>query len=151
MKQTLKTFLVDGQLKQHRTSKKEISDLLALIQRDLTDARVTDVSNDWRYAMAYNAALQLATAVMYAEGLRTAGSAHHWLTFRVLPMIMGPGQKDNASYLNTCRVKRNTADYDRAGLISEAEVEELIAETGAFREEVISWLRERHSELLGND
>ena len=73
MKQTLKTFLVDGQLKQHRTSKKEISDLLALIKRDLTDARVTDVSNDWRYAMAYNAALQLATAVMYAEGLRTAG------------------------------------------------------------------------------
>ncbi len=148
MKQSLQAFLADGRLKQHKTSKKEISDLLALIERDLADAGVKDISNDWRYVMAYNAALQLATIVMYAEGFRAGGSAHHWLTFRVLPMIMGPGQKDTASYLNTCRVKRNTADYDRAGLISEAEAEELIAETRAFREEVVRWLRQHHSELL---
>ncbi len=45
-------------------------------------------------------------------------------------------------------MKRNAADYGRAGLISGAEVVELIAEVEAFRKEVLEWLQAVHPALV---
>jgi hypothetical protein len=53
-----------------------------------------------------------------------------------------------ADYLNNCRSKRNITDYDRAGEVSDAEVEELLTEVLSFRTDLLNWLAANHPELL---
>ena len=61
----------------HEPSRDEIADLFALVDRDLRDAAVPRLSPDWRLGIAYNAALQLATLALAAEGY---GQAENGLT-----------------------------------------------------------------------
>ena len=51
----------NGWLVAHARSKQEIANLLGIVARDLKDSQVKDVSDDWRFAIAYNAGLQAAT------------------------------------------------------------------------------------------
>lgn len=57
---SLKQWANNGWLRPHQTSSKEIEDLLAIVKRDLADA-AGDISADWRFGIAYNAALKLCT------------------------------------------------------------------------------------------
>jgi hypothetical protein len=57
---TLTKWLENGWLRRHRTSREEIYDLLGIADRDLSDAKST-ISADWRFGIAYNAALKLCT------------------------------------------------------------------------------------------
>jgi hypothetical protein len=54
----------NGWLDTHRSSREEIRNLLSIVERDLKDSQSKDVSNDWRFAIAYNAALQSAMAAL---------------------------------------------------------------------------------------
>ena len=51
-------WVKNGWLEVHKSSKEEIANLLGIVERDLKDSKAKDVSNDWRFAIAYNAALQ---------------------------------------------------------------------------------------------
>ena len=55
--------------------------------------------------------------------------------------------QDDADYLDTCRSKRNTAEYDSAGRISHDEAKELISFCGDLRKLVVAWLREKQPAL----
>lgn len=144
----LKRLLADGRIRPHRTSAKEIADLLKLVNRDMRDAAFPGLSADRRFATAYNAVLQLATVVLRAGGYRTSGAAHHWSTFQALSCILGPHETERADYFDSCRKKRNVADYDAAGMISDAEVKELLEEIECFRNDVLSWLDREHPDLV---
>jgi len=144
---SLNRFLAEERLKIHKTSRPEISDLLSIVERDLADAAIPQLSADRRFATAYNAALQLATIALYAHGYKAGGSGHHWLTFKVLPEIMGNDFTGLADYFDTCRSKRNLTDYDRSGEISQTETEELLEEVVKFRSKVMDWLKREHPEL----
>jgi len=146
---SLRDWLSDGRLRRHQTSPTEIADLFRVVDRDLADAGVPGLSSDRRFATAYNAALQLATIVVRAAGYRPSGVGHHWMTFQLLLDILGPGEQDRVDYLDSCRQKRNVAAYDRAGLVSESEVSELLHEVRGFRSAVVAWLRRGHPELPG--
>lgn len=148
MSVALKQFLADGRLKPHRTSPKEIRDLFRVADRDLKDAAATVISFDLRFTTAYQAAFQLATIVLAASGFRTAGSGHHWVTFKVLPELLGPEFQDLTDYFDQCRGKRNLSDYDRAGEISEDEAVELLKEAKEFRGAILNWLKEHHPKLV---
>lgn len=147
----LKTLLAKGQLRKHKTSSREIKELLALIERDLKDANQTGLSLDRRFATAYNAALQLATAALYAAGYRTAGHGHHWTTLHALPEIMGSKAQKRTDYLDACRTKRNVVDYDRTGEISKLEVFEILNEVQKFRSDLLEWLRTHYHHLLSHE
>lgn len=56
-------------------------------------------------------------------------------------------RQDDADYLDTCRNKRNTAEYDSAGRISPEEARELVAFATELRATVEAWLREKHPGL----
>src|SRR3989338_7376753 len=134
---SLKDLLADGRIRPHKTSAKEMADLLRVVDRDLADAGVVQVSADRRFATAYNAALQLATIALHAAGYRAVGAGHHWATLQALPHVMNvPRVQERADYLDQCRAKRNVTDYDRAGTISDAEAAEILAEAQAFRTEM---------------
>jgi hypothetical protein len=147
MPEILKRLLADGKLRKHKTSAREIADLLGVIDRDLADAEVEQVSPDRRFAIAYEAALQLATITVYASGHETQGPGHHANTIQALKETMGATGQGYADYFDVCRSKRAITSYDRAGEISETEVAALLVQVEAFREEVLSWLRKRHPGL----
>lgn len=144
---SLKRWASNGWLKTHQTSAKEIQDLLAIVKRDLIDAE-GDISADWRFGIAYNAALKLCTILMYASGYRPEKTLQHYRTLQALPLILGPGRKADAEYLEACRIKRNTVEYDYAGGTTTKDADELIEFTSELRETVRVWLQENHVELL---
>jgi hypothetical protein len=111
---------------------------------------VPGLSIDRRFTTAYNAALQLATVVLRASGYRTSSTAsgHHWLTWALLPDLMGPEQADRRTFLDSCRRARNQADYDRIDAVSAEDLLELLDDTLAFRDETLDWLGRTHPELV---
>ena len=54
----------------------------------MEDAR-KDLSNAWRFAIAYTAALRLCGVVLSAAGYRAAREQKQYRTIAVLPLIMG--------------------------------------------------------------
>jgi len=145
---SLANLLTEKRIRPHTTSAGEIKGLLRLIERDLADAGIPELSADRRFATAYNAALQLATIALYAAGYRTVGPAHHWVTFNVLPEIIGASSVVYADYFDNSRTKRNITDYDRAGEISDLEAREIITKVQTFRRVVLAWLGKHHPGLL---
>jgi len=145
---TLKGLLAKGQLRRHETSAKETAEFLKMTDRDIADAQATQISADGRFTRAYNAALGLATIALHAAGYRASGAGHHWVTFHVLPEIMGAQAQVRADYLDNCRSKRNTIDYGRAGAVSAAEVQAILKEVKSFRADVLVWLKAQHPALL---
>ena len=77
---TLKQWADNGWLKKHQTTKEEIGNLLAIVDRDLNDAIQAGISADWRFGIAYNAALKLCTILLYTEGYKAERSLQHYRT-----------------------------------------------------------------------
>ena len=122
---SLKQWLDNGWLKPHSTSKEEITNLLNIVDRDLQDTGC-NLSDDWRFGIAYNAALKLCTILLYSEGYRPAQGLQHYRTIMALPLILGKEKESDAQYLNVSRSKRNIVEYDYVGGVSKGEAEELI-------------------------
>ena len=141
----LETFLRDGRLQQHQTSHNEIKNLMGIVNRDIADAQVPQLSADRRFITAYNAALQLSTVLLRAYGYRTKGgrSGHHWVTFGMLIEILGDDGLEYSNYFDACRIKRNISDYDSSGEISDSEAKEIIAEVLNFKKIVEAWLSDK--------
>ena len=144
---SLENWAKNGWLRPHQTNRQQIADLLAIVERDLADARNTSVSADWQFGIAYNAALKLCTILLYASGYRPEKNLAHYRTIQALPLILGADRDDDADYLDTCRAKRNTAEYDVAGTVSQSEADELREFASVLQAEVIVWLRSKHSTL----
>jgi hypothetical protein len=145
---SLESWARNGWLRPHQTNRQQIADLLAIVERDLADARNTSVSADWQFGIAYNAALKLCTILLYASGYRPEKNLAHYRTLQALPLILGQERDDDADYLDACRAKRNTAEYDVAGTVSQSEADELSEFALALRSEVIEWLRSRNPLLF---
>jgi hypothetical protein len=133
-------------LKPHQTSRQQVADLFAIVDRDLADA-AHGLSPDWKFGITYNAALKLCTVLLYAEGWRPEKALAHYRTLQSLPLILGAARKDDADYLDACRNKRNIAEYDAVGQVSPQEAEELAGFVRELRETVVEWLGQTHPEL----
>ncbi|MGA2863996.1 MAG: hypothetical protein ABSF95_05865 [Verrucomicrobiota bacterium] len=144
---SLQQWASNGWLRAHETSPQEIGELLAMVDRDLADAQ-GDISNDWRFAIAYNASLRLCTVLLYASGYRPEKTLQHYRTITALPLILGDHRKPDVDYLDACRIKRNTVEYDRVGGATGDDVTELVEFTKELRKGVLEWLRHNHSTLL---
>lgn len=144
---TLKPWADNGWLASHVTSTEEIANLLAIVDRDLADAG-GGISPDWRFGIAYNAALKLCTILLYAEGYRATRTLQHYRTIQALPLILGQSHQADADYLDACRKKRNIVEYDYVGGVTEDEASELAAYVLELREKVLNWLKQSHPQLL---
>src|SRR6266478_1881464 len=90
---TLQNWLRNSWLVQHTASVEEISNLLAISDRDLAACQVRELPTDWRFAIAYNAALQAATAALAAAGYRASRDNHHYRVIQSLEFTIAPGRK----------------------------------------------------------
>src|SRR3954470_14541031 len=118
MTMSLESWASNGWLRAHKTSRQQIADLLAIVDRDLADAK-SEVSTDWKFGIAYNAALKLCTILLYASGFRPEKNLAHYRTLQSLPLILGTKRTGDAEYLDNCRMKRNVVKYDCVGEASE--------------------------------
>ena len=137
----------NGWLAKHQTSRQEIADLLGVADRDLHDCMVKDLSEDWQLAIAYNSALQSATAALAACGYRAARDAHHYRVIQSLAHTVSADARLVAQ-LDAFRKKRNIGDYERAGLVSKAEAREMVTLARTLRQLVEEWLGQNHPNLL---
>jgi len=145
---SLQSWQKNGWLYEHQTSPQEIANLLAVADRDLADCRTPGLSADWRLNIAYNAALQTATAALYARGYRAAREMHHYRTIQSLAITVG-ADSPLIGQLDQFRKKRNIGGYERAGLVSDQEADEMIALALRLKHMIENWLQENHPALLG--
>lgn len=143
----LQQWAANGWLRPHQTTRQQISDLLAIVDRDLADS-TRGLSTDWQFGIAYNAVLKLCTILLYASGYRPEKNLAHYRTLQALPIILGPSRSADADYLDACRAKRNTAEYDMIGTVGQSEADELRAFAHELKSEVLLWLRENQPNLL---
>jgi hypothetical protein len=146
-KVSLQDWLKSRWLIEHQTSRQEIADLLGMADRDLAQCRTPTLSPDWQLNIAYNAALQAATAALAAAGYRAAREAHHYRVIQSLAHTIKANPVLIAQ-LDKFRKKRNISDYERAGAVSEQEAKEMFVLARDLRDEVEKWLRSNYPELL---
>ncbi len=144
---TLRDWLLNGWLKPHTTSPREISDLFSLIDRDLADCQAADLSADGRLNIAYNAALQAATITLAASGYRAGHESHHYRIIQSLAQTIG-APAGLVAHLDQFRKKRNIGEYERAGIASDQEAKEMFLLAKKLRDDVAEWLHKTHPELM---
>ena len=137
-----------GWLKAEPTSRDEIKDLLAIVDRDLKDASVAAVSQDRRFEAAFSAARTAATIALRASGYRTSSqSGHHLKTIESLEFTIN-AEPRLIQRMKMLSKKRNATSYDSAGNVSNQELELSIKTATELRREVVAWLGNNHPELL---
>jgi len=136
---SLAEWLKNGWLIEHRTSRQEIWHLLRLADRDLVDCRNSTLSADWRFNIAYNAALQCAKAALAAAGFRAAKDAHHYRVIQSLKFTLKTEDKIIQT-LDAFRKKRNVSEYSHAGAVTAIELDEISVLAGNLRKSVEAWI-----------
>lgn len=137
----------NGWLTKHQTSPNEIRDLLQVVERDLADSAADGLSADWRMNIAYNAALQAASAALAAAGYRASRDSHHYRVIQSLRETLGAEATVVATF-DAFRKKRNITGYERIGLVSDADAEAMRTLAVRLRDEVIAWLAKHHRGLV---
>ena len=147
MRMSLENWLNDKLIVKHRPSPGEITELLHICDRDLEKAEIIELGPDWRLSIAHNAAVQAAKAALAAVSYRARKEGQHYLVLQSLAFTI---KTDPATIkqLDKFREKRNISDYERAGLVTEQEAEEMIGLAKQLRDDVEQWLRAHYPSLV---
>jgi uncharacterized protein (UPF0332 family) len=143
-----KNLKSQGKVDPHVTSKAELDDLRAVVERNLDDASIQELSDDNRFGIAYQAALLSAKMAIACAGYRVKGQGAHQTTFQALKLAMGSTVNATADYLDRCRRKRNEMTYDSEGVVSTVDAEELFRKAKEFSEAVEAWIAKHHQKFV---
>jgi hypothetical protein len=139
-------LLQSNRVHRHTTSIQELTEIRRLVARDLADAAIPVLSEDRRFATAYNAALQTAKMAIACAGYRIASvPGHHRLTFEGAKLAIGKPAESLADYFDACRRKRNEIDYTGATIATNTEAAEILLHATAFLDLVERWIDLAHS------
>jgi len=145
---TLRRYLENSWIQRHESSPQEIAELLAIADRDIGQSQTPGLGPEWRLSIAYNAALQLATAALAAAGYRAERQNKHQRTIECLAFTLQLERRD-VDFLDLCRRKRHSNVYDQVGAISEQEADELVAFSKNLKTQLVAWLQDHHPGLSG--
>jgi len=144
---SLKDWLRNGWLIEHQASNAEIRNLLGVADRDLADCRVPGLSSDWCLNIAYNAALQAATAALAAAGYRASRESHHYRVIQSLVFTIGSDARLVRQF-DQFRKKRNIGGYERSGVVSDQEAKEMQDLARKLRDDIQAWIVKNHPGLF---
>ena len=139
----LTQLLKKGQVVHEECRALELGELFLIVERDLKDSEVEELSEDWQFGIIYNAALKLCTILIRFHGFRVRGNGFHLNTIQLSHLLLGAKNFDIATYLDSCRRKRNLLEYDCTGGVSQEEVKELREFVLELRQRVIKHMSER--------
>jgi len=126
---TWRNLLANKEAQKHKTSKKELDNMRALIARDLADAGIAGLSADRRFATAFNAALQAANMAIACDCL--CGISDHEQGWTSPGVVREHETCVGQTHAQVRRLFRNLsakAKYDRLHLLQRCD--------GDFTEEV---------------
>ena len=106
--QPLDNLVKTGQLKPEPPDQNEFDGMLKSAQRRLQDARITGLSEEGRFSLAYGAAHALSLAALRWHGYR---SDNRYLVFQCLVHTVGLESK-KWRILDLCHKHRNLAEYE---------------------------------------
>lgn len=138
-----------GLITEHTTSRQEISELLAIVDMDLRDAAIPELSADRKLSCCFNAMLTSAHAALRSSGYRVPRSnqSHHYYVIQSLRHTV-EFDTDTVLRIEAVQKKRNVADYIRIGEVSDSVAEETLALAKGICQSVREWLIENHPELV---
>jgi len=143
---SLQSWLQNSWLVQHTTNPEEITNLFAISDRDLTACQVTQLPADWRFAIAYNAGLQAATAALAAAGYRATRDNHHYRVIQSLEFTTAPGRKVIDTFDGFRKKRSVTIRCCRS--VSDKEADEMLKLATSLRTDVEKWIRTTRPEPL---
>lgn len=109
---SLENLVAIKRLVRHDATPESIHKLLAAAERNLGDAKATNISVENRFDAAYKAIMQCAMAALWATGYRVSTSepGHHQLVIQILPKTLAV-DGDTVIVLDALRKQRNLSDY----------------------------------------
>lgn len=139
--------LIGKTLEAVKPDKAAVRRLLSAAQRNIADARISQVSSETRFDAAYKAIMQLANLALQANGYRTLTSVpgHHRTMIQTLSKTIGMDSQ-TIIVLDALRKQRNVADYS-GDPVSETVMRDCIAQAENLLAKVESWLTKHHPEL----
>ena len=112
MNARIQVMLESRQIEEVAAKDDEVRGMWAKAMRSLQSSTVPGLDADAVFTLAYQAALQAATAVVRAAGYRAKGDGHHHHTFAAVAAL-GLGELSEAARdLNAIRLRRHGAIYD---------------------------------------
>ena len=127
---SLTLYLTNKWIREHETSKAEVPGL----------------GPEWRFDIAYNAVVQLASAALAVSGYRAERANKHMRVLECLEFTLGL-DKTHVAFFDHCRKKMNIAVYEQVGAISDHEAAEMIEEAKQLRDEFATWLASERRDL----
>ncbi len=126
-------LLDEGRIQPGRFSREQVDGCLHIARRDLEAASaIIDMSPEWAFNIAYNAAHQAGRALMFHRGFRAVGEGHHATVIRFLEIGLGPVHEEVLAVIDRMRRRRNRATYDSVEAISRREADEAISTAREF-------------------
>ena len=145
---SLQRWQANGWLIAHTAKANNIRSLFEVADRNLSDCQASGLSADARFGFAYMAARELGMAALNAEGYEPArGQSHHFRAIQSLAHTIG-ADATIVDQLDQGRKKRNISEYDRIGMISDQEADEMIELAERLRQDVEAWFQGRHPDLM---
>jgi len=127
----------------------EITQLFAVVDREISDASISGLSVDGQYMHAYDAALNLCTIALRSSGYAVMkGQGHHKKTIEALPHCLGKDYSEVADFIEVASRQRGQAMYDRTGVVEQKDAADLLQTAIDLRAAVIQWLGREHPKLV---
>lgn len=80
----LENWFEQGKLLKHRATKEELSAIFGVIDRNFKDASIKGLSSDQKYILSYQAAFEVALALIKCHGYRPIKAGHHYIVKELL-------------------------------------------------------------------
>jgi hypothetical protein len=146
---SLEQWLRNAWLQRNEPTVAQIQRLLQVVDREISDAQAAGLSADGRFQHAYDAALRLCMISLLASGYQVPkGKGRHKRAIDSLPYTLGGRWSDTANHIERCSRLRGQVMYERIGLVSEQDADDLLDTAKQLRTDVIDWLKANHPALV---
>lgn len=146
---SLENWRQNGWLARKEPTLPEITQLFAVVDREIADADSEGLSIDGRFMHAYDAALILCKIALRANGFNVAkGSGHHKRLIESLTFTLGEDMRDTADQFEYASRRRGQAMYDSIDVVEKEDADELLESAIETRGRLINYLKESFPELL---
>ena len=133
----LSDLLKEGRVREVEPDAKQAEECLGAARRDLSVAKkILDEDYDWAFSISYNAMLQSARALMFAQGYRSVGENSHKTVVDFIDVKLGAKYSNKVDLFDDMRRKRHRVIYEKAGVVSRYEAEHAIKTAEEFVKQI---------------
>lgn len=138
---SLKDWVENKWLDEIPTSQEEITNLLKSADSSLEESRMHTKNLDWQFNIAYVSILNYANAALRASGYRAKMGSHHYYVIQSLAHTINL-DGNTVDLVDSFRRIRHIGTYERTGIVSKKDADEIIETATRIREMVCKWLKE---------